>query len=263
MEVIQVRAAEDAVTTLRILDAAGNVVRLMSTDTDMEDAESLTTGPGLNRVAWNFRHADVESVAGVTVFGSFAGREVPPGEYTIELTVDGSTQTQSVVLTAPPWRTATAEQYAEQDAFLAAVQGMLEEISSEVNRMAGVREQLEGLVDRVSDAESTETLVEAAEALVGSLTEWEAEIVERRTQNFQDIINFENKLISQAVALSGSVDATEPPVTAGARERFDDLQEQWAGHMARLAELEAEIDQVNAMVRDAGVGGIVVSQDEE
>jgi photosystem II stability/assembly factor-like uncharacterized protein len=256
-------AAEEGATTLRVLDAAGGVVRVMSTDSEMEGAAALEVRPGLNRLAWDFRHADVESVAGVTVFGSFAGRQVPPGEYTIELAVDGSTQTQSVVLIAPPWRTATAEQHAEQDAFLAAVQAMLEEISTEVNRMAGVREQLEGLVDRVSGADSTEALVEAAESLVTSLTDWEAEIVERRTQNFQDIINFENKLISQAVALSGSVDATEPPVTAGARERFEDLQGRWAEHMARLAELEGEIDQVNAMVRDAGVGGIVVAQDKE
>ncbi len=256
--------ADEPVVTMRVLDAAGNAVRVMSSDTDaVEGAEALNVRPGLNRVAWDFRHSAVEEVEDIAVFGSFGGREVPPGEYTIELTVGEQPFSQPVMLKAAPWRTATAADYQAQDAFVAEIHELLGAMSADVNRLNGVRAQVEALGARAADIDGADDLREACEDLSASLEAWDAEIVARQTHNFQDIINFENKLLSQVIALVGAVDGTEPPVTAGARERLADLNAAWAGHAARVAEFESDIESINAMVRAAGMGGIVVPSSEE
>jgi len=256
--------AGEPVVTLRVLDASGAEVRVMSTDTDaIEGAEALSVQPGLNRVVWDFRNAAVEEVEDIAVFGSFAGREVPPGEYTIELVTEEQTLSVPVTLAPAPWRIATASDYQAQDEFLADVHELLGAMSAAVNRLHGVRTQVEALAERAADVEGTDDLRAACDELSEALEEWDAEIIARKTQNFQDIINFENKLLSQVIALVGAVDGTEPPVTAGARERLVDLQALWAGHTARVSEFETEIDSINAMVRDAGMGGIMLPSDEE
>jgi len=168
-----------------------------------------------------------------------------------------------VTLRAAPWRTATAADYAAQDAFLADVHEMLGALTGAVNRMHGVRTQVEELAARVADVEGTEDLRAACDDLSEGLEAWDAEIVARRTKNFQDIINFENKLLSQVIALVGAVDGTEPPVTAGSRERLVDLQADWAELAARASAFESDIEAINAMVREAGMGGIVMPSSEE
>jgi hypothetical protein len=197
------------------------------------------------------------------VFGSFAGRQVPPGTYTVELNVGEDTQSHEVVLTQAPWRTATAADYAAQDEFLADVHLLLGAMSGAANRLHGVRTQLEGLAARATDLEGTDTLRDACDDLGQRIEAWDGEIVARRTQNFQDIINFENQLLSQVIALVAAVDGTQPPVTAGSRDRLADLQAAWAEKAARVSEFEADIEAINALVRDAGLGGIVLPATEE
>ncbi len=260
---------------LRVRDSAGDLVRTYTSDPDAPASAAgggppgfpfgVPAGPstfqaqaGLNRLAWDFRHESVEQVDDIAVFGSFAGRQVPPGPYTLELEAGDEVLSTNVELTQPPWRLATAAQYAAQDEFLSEAQGLLGAMSSAANRMAGVREQLTALAGRVASHEGAAAIAEACQQLASRLEEWDGEIVQRRTQNFQDIINFENKLLAQAVAVVGSVDGTEPPVTAGARQRLTDLQAQWAEHAERLAAFEADIESINSMVRDAGIGGVLL-----
>ena len=197
------------------------------------------------------------------MFGSFAGREVPPGEYTVELVVGEQMSSQPVTLVPAPWREATAADYQAQDAFLADVHGLLGAISGTVNRLHGVRMQVEALAERAADVDGTDDLRAACEELSAGLEAWDAEIIARKTHNFQDIINFENKLLAQVIALVGAVDGTEPPVTAGARERLVDLQADWSARVARVSEFETDIESINRMVGDAGMGGITLPSDEE
>ena len=256
--------ADEPLVTLRVLDASGSQVRVMSSDTEVvEDAEPLSVQPGLNRVVWDFRHSSVEEVEDIAVFGSFAGREVAPGEYTIQLVIGEQTLSEQVTLAPAPWRTATAADYQAQDGFLAEVHELLGAMSSAANRLQGVRMQVEALAERVIDVEGSDDLREACDDLSERLEAWDAEIIARRTHNFQDIINFENKLLSQVIALVGAVDGTEPPVTAGARERLVDLQAEWAGHAERASQFDTDIETINTLVRDAGMGGIVLPSTEE
>jgi hypothetical protein len=96
-----------------------------------------------------------------------------------------------------------------------------------------------------------------ADSLVAALEAWEEPLVRPRQQTFQDVINFLNQLDAQVLALIGSVDGTEPPVTAGASERLDDLEAAWPPHRAAMeALLSEDVAAFERLLDQEGVGAI-------
>jgi photosystem II stability/assembly factor-like uncharacterized protein len=119
--------------TLQILDAAGNVVRHYSSapipaDTNpppqvppywLKVPEPMPTATGTNRINWDLRYDDppafshsmdpyytLNAVPGETVYHQ-EGPLALPGAYTVKLTVDGKTYTQTVTVRNDPRSPAT------------------------------------------------------------------------------------------------------------------------------------------------------------
>jgi photosystem II stability/assembly factor-like uncharacterized protein len=111
---------------LQIFDAAGGLVRTISSippppieGVNYPDywvappaARALPTTAGTNRANWDLRYDDppafqhdlqnqMNMVEGITTAGPH-GPQVPPGTYTMKLTIDGKTYTQTVVLHNDP-----------------------------------------------------------------------------------------------------------------------------------------------------------------
>ena len=188
---------------------------------------------------------------------------MPPGAYTVRLTVGERMQEASLLLVQPPWREATAEQYREQDVFLARAAAMLEEMHTSVNRLHAALEQLRALRERLEEVEGADALRLQAGALAERIEAWDGTIVQRQQETFQDVINFPNRLSAQVLALIGSVDGTEPPLTAGARERLTDLESAWRDRVAVRDEIEAELAAYNERLREAGLGGVILPRARE
>ena len=118
--------------TLDVMDAAGTVVRHLSSapipplpdapppvpDYWLEKPKPMPVDPGTNRINWNLRYdgppAFVHNYA--QVMGAVAGDTpaspegplVPPGVYTLKLTVDGKAYTQTIAVKNDPRSPATA-----------------------------------------------------------------------------------------------------------------------------------------------------------
>jgi hypothetical protein len=112
--------------TLQVFDASGALVRTISSipPPPVEDAlypdywlatpesRALPTAAGMHRVNWNLQYDDppafnhdlenqMNMVEGVTTPGPH-GPQVPPGTYTVKLTVDGKVYAQTVVVHNDP-----------------------------------------------------------------------------------------------------------------------------------------------------------------
>ena len=152
------------------------------------------------------------------------------------------------------------EDYQEQEQFLTSVAGMAEEIHTSVNRLRAIKAQVEALMERTKKMSQGEAISTAGKSLVEKIDEWETQLIQPKQKTFQDIINFENQLGNQVLALIESVDGTEPPVTGGARERLSDLQSQWAGHRTAMENLLAEdVTAFNTMVK-ASVDPVIIPE---
>jgi len=134
--------------SLEILDAAGNVVRHMSSVASTPVREyshppepsfwlapptALPTNVGTNRVNWDLRYDappafshsyEINANPGLTP-PSPEGPLAPPGQYTVKLTVDGKTYTQTLTVHNDPRSSATpADLRAQQALMLKLAQGL-------------------------------------------------------------------------------------------------------------------------------------------
>ncbi len=152
------------------------------------------------------------------------------------------------------------EDYQEQERFLASVAGVAEEIHTSVNRLRAIKAQVEALMERTKEHAQGEAIETAGKSLVEKIDEWETQLIQPKQKTFQDVINFENQLGNQVMALIESVDGTEPPVTRGARERLNDLETQWSGHRTAMETLLAEdVASFNTLVK-ASVDPVIIPE---
>ena len=252
----------DSLVTIEVLDADGRAIRTYATNPEAAGDEAYSSLPvpkaGLNRLAWDFRHDAIPGVDGYRHFGSLQGRVVAPGDYQVRLTHDGASLTAPITVAPDPRWSATQAQYETQEGFVAAAQQVVRDLYGAVTELAGVSEQVAAVVERTEDHPLADSIRSSGESLTGAITVWEEELIQRRQQTFQDVINFRNKLDAQILALIGSVDGTEPPLTAGAQERWTDLQGEWAAHENTLGQLLEAVDAFNDFLVESGVQPIGV-----
>jgi hypothetical protein len=255
--------APEGLVTLEILDEAGEPVRTWATDPEEAGDEAFSRLPapeaGLNRAAWDFRTEGLPRVEGLVPFGSLQGRRMPPGTYRVRLTHGEESLTRTLEVLPDPRRDATMAQYAEQDRFVAEAQAMARDLYASVMALRSVRDQVDAIVESAEETEYADTVRAVGEALGERITGWEEEVVQPRQRTFQDVINYLNRLDAQILALVGSVEGTEPPVTAGARERLGDLGELWSARAGeRDVILDEELARFEAFLEELGIPHVVV-----
>ena len=70
-------------------------------------------------------------------------------------------------------------------------------------------------------------MLEKGKELSKRINSWEENLIQAKQKTFQDVINFNNKLNAQLIQLKSYIDQANPKVTNGAKERFDDLMNDW------------------------------------
>lgn len=263
----ELKGAPSEPISLEILDAAGQVIRRFSSaapDTvrmlsGNRVATRLPAKAGHNRFVWDLRHEPLVPVAGLFINGDLSGRRVVPGTYQARLTVGGQSQSQPLEVVMDPRVQVRAEDFREQDAMLAEISTMVDELHRSVTRFELVREQVDALVERMEgEANGAAPVREAARSLGQELAAWEEKVVQREQKTFQDVINFPNQLNAQLLYLKDIIDGSVPPVTAGARQRLQDLRTEFASRRAERDALLQRVEALNAEIRQSGIPAVVV-----
>jgi hypothetical protein len=276
------QATDSSPVVLEILDSAGVVIRRFSSRRERGEGRGpggagaagqeeaggfggaaqepvLPARAGLNRFVWDLRHERPVVVPGLYVFGAVVGRRVVPGRYQVRLIAGGATQARWFRVLPDPRVEAAQGDFVAQDDLARRISEDLSAIHGGVNRLRRVREQLEQLVGRLGDGGGAEEVRVAARGLMDRLSALEDSLVQKRTVDGQTVINFPVRLNHHFIYLLGAVDGADAGVTEGARRRYADLSEQWGrlrGELERL--LGEEVEAFNRLVRERGVGAVVV-----
>lgn len=248
-----------------------NVIRTI-TNQKPKDFKSWPGGPskpqvlpskkGYNRFTWDFKKENLPSVDKVFVLGGYQGSAVAPGTYTLKLSMgDVSSETTVTVLPNPKVKGTPAD-YAEQQKILNTIESTVTDIHEAVNAMRSAKSQLKQYSDLLKDNEAAESLVKKGDSLTKRITQWEENLIQPKQKTFQDVINFTNRLNSQLLNLHGYVDAVEPKVTAGAKQRLQDLLGQWSGlKNEHDAIINTEMKEFNDLYKKLGIPAIILSQE--
>ena len=259
--------ADTMTVTLDVLNAAGEEVRTYGSKPAKgkswpggpPPATALPAQAGLNRFNWDLRRGTLPAVDGIFVLGSYAGSLVGPGTYTLRLSTSRDTVSVDAQVLPDPSLDADGQAYAAQQEILTAVEDAVRDIHGSVTRLRHVRGQVERLNQNLESVSGTDGLRDKGKDIIRRITDWEENLIQPDQKTFQDVVNFPNRLNAEFISLKDRVDGPVPVVTAGARKRLRELQDDWRSYRQVLDRiLNEEVADYNATYRELELPAIVV-----
>ncbi len=258
---------DEAVLTIDIVDADGAAVRtLTSEETDSDLCREANADPrnpltierpaaaaGLNRWTWDLRRDPIACVEGVRLFAGFRGPRVVPGEYTVRVGVAGEAAETSLTVEVDPRVDAAPEDYAELAGYLDQAAALLNALIDGVDGARAAQEQIEAHIAFTADHEDAAEIAALGEAAIERLDAWIETVTQPKHETFEDDINWPNMLDVQIRHVLDALDRADLPVTAGAKERYADLEAAWTERRQALDAITAEaLAPFNAALAEAG-----------
>jgi photosystem II stability/assembly factor-like uncharacterized protein len=216
---------------------------------------------GFNRVHWDFRRAPIPAVDKVFVYGSYAGSRVGPGTYKARLTYGTEQRETSLTVLANPNIDAVQADFDEQQALLDQIDAALGSIHGSVSRMREIQTQLQFYIKGLKGKTAYTSISEKATEIEEKLKAWEMKLIQPQQKTFQDVINFNNKLNAEWMYLKGFVDADDPKVTQGAKDRFHDLMAEWQANKKELnAIIEVDFKAFESLYQRMNVPALLIPE---
>ncbi|MEX0274357.1 MAG: glycosyl hydrolase [Flavobacteriaceae bacterium] len=248
---------------LEVLDAKGKRVRIFSSEKDKNYRPHNGGGPppapvlgkegGLNRFVWDLRTPIMPGVPNVYIEAGFRGHKVPPGEYTLRLKVGDKTVSATGKVIPMPNVGIPMKQFQEHHVFMTEMEAGLTDMHNKLNALFKVQGQLKKLIGELTD----ENLKEEGRALVNKLKAWDEEMVQRKSQAYDDVENFPNKFTAEYLFLINQTDSPIPRVNQSSKDRRKILDAQW-GPLKKQAEvlIGNDIPNFNKKLWDSGIGAL-------
>jgi hypothetical protein len=258
------KAAPKADPSIKIVDADGKTVRTIRG----------TRTAGLNRVWWDLRTEQSKEVRLRTAplyapeirlnaegwralpEGGRMNVLVPPGTYTVKLSVDGQEFSQPLVVRRDPNTGSSDDDVQKQTAMLFELRRDLESAADMVNQVESIRGQLENLKGLLRGNTEVRT---AADELDKKLTDVEDNLIQRKfTGQGQDTTRYPPKLISKINYLAGGVNNGDYPPNTQQKEVQRMFETQLADLRKRLdGVVGADLNGFNRMLREKNIGNVI------
>ncbi|MGB5780495.1 MAG: glycosyl hydrolase, partial [Eudoraea sp.] len=216
-------------------------------------APVLSKEEGLNRFVWDMLYPIIPGIPDVYIEANFRGHKAPPGTYTIRLQQgDKTVNTTAKILETPGFETQQG-QYAVYDAFMTELEQNVTQMHQMINTLFSAKTQL---IDIINDLEDT-TLKKAGMTLFNKLNAWDEEMIQRKSQAYDDVENFPNKFTAEYLFLIDETNSKIPRVNTSSRTRKNELDKEWSLLKMRGNEfLDKELPDFNKKLWEAGIGAI-------
>jgi photosystem II stability/assembly factor-like uncharacterized protein len=255
---------------LKFTDSSGKLIREISSKPEPKEAAGLeederpttpkpSTKPGLNRFVWDLRYADATRFPGMIFWaGGVRGPQIVPGTYTVQLTVDGHTETQKFVVKKDPRTPTTPEDFNKQLELALQIRDRVTAANQAVIDIRAARHQLEEY-GKSSDAKVSSS----AKAILAKLDTIENAIYQTKLRASEDALNFPIKLNNKLAALLSTVTETDVSPTSQSYEVFKELSAQLQVQLDQLKQVEThDITEFNKVVRDQNIPAIPMKSSE-
>ncbi len=200
--------AEEApgAVTLRILDRDGAAVRTYRSTSDKPKEPKPSTQAGSHRLIWDLRADPVPPIPGTDDSDDHGvARLMPPGEYTVELTLEGDSPKavrQPLTLLADPREPGVSPaDYAAQYRLTTALSEDLAKLRRTVGAIRRQKAQMDAWCDRAQGTDHHERLTQARDAAKAALEAVEGELVQIRSKTPDDDLQFAHRIDMQLAYL--------------------------------------------------------------
>jgi hypothetical protein len=204
---------------------------------------------------------DMPTIDNVYIEGNYNGGKIAPGKYSIVLEIDGKEQSVPFVLNSDPRIKSTAADYAKQDDLLQKVEKDVTDIHVAVVRMRNLSKQIQTLVNLVDGDRSKDELVKKAKSVMQKMVDWEEQLIQPKSQAYDDVINFVNKLSANYIFVHGEANATIPYITEGHVARYNELHQEWMKYKNEMESLmKTDIASLNELVKTLKVDHVMLPE---
>jgi len=242
--------------TMEFLDAQGKAIRTFTgTPADAERKPPATdddggfrrppdphppVSAGLHRVTWDLRYPAATDFPGMVMWAAGTrGPLAPPGTYSVKVTADGTTATESFAIKREPrlLKDVSDQDLREEFDLAMNVRNKTSQANEAVLLIRGIKAQI---ADRKGKAETAKAaaVVRTLDEFEQALTAVENEIYQTRLQSSQDPLNFPIKLNNKIAALQGVVESADARPTEQAYSVFRTLSN---GLDEQLGKLDAAV----------------------
>ena len=221
-------AKEPKDISIAILDKNGKEIRNYSKDEMMLNyGTGGNFNTGLNKFVWDMRINGVSRVPGRPATAVMP--IVPPGKYSVKLSVDGIVETQEFEIFMNP-----KEPYTQQEAdrkfefwmdIYNAAESSTQNVLAALELKKEVSEKLEAYKSSVADPSDIKKAEEQAEVIAKIVDEYEGAFVSTG-RTLAEVINLPATILFKMSFISGILDQTEGPAPETMKQEFKKMQEQ-------------------------------------
>lgn len=249
--------------SLEIHDVKRNLVRSFSSEKDPKYVKNNGGGPppapilskkeGLNRFVWDMKYPTMPGIPEVYMEANFRGHMVAPGDYILTLKTSIETvETKGTIMEIPTYN-ASPGQYDTYNSLMMDMEKSLTEMHQKVNFLYSVQQQLKGIVSELK----VSPVKTKGEDLIAQLEAWDEEMVQRKSQAYDDVENFPNKFTAEYLFLINQTSSDIPRVNQSSIARKTELDTQWKMLSQRAVKLiETDIPAYNRELWNEGIGAI-------
>jgi hypothetical protein len=232
-------------------------VELVIKDKDGNTVKTLKEKgkPGINRVWWNLRGEPTEKIALRTkpLYADWYTMEkdgtraamvppfsilVPPGTYTVEMTLGEENHSKELVVLKDPHSEGSLEDIQAQTEMMKQLYEDMNKLSGEINKIERIRRQLLDKKTILQTQKDKKEVLEAIDSMNDEFLAIEKKIIQLKiTGTGQDNIRFPSMLASRIAYLASVVAVADFPPTDQAQEVHKILQQRLADYSSALDEL--------------------------
>jgi photosystem II stability/assembly factor-like uncharacterized protein len=214
---------------------------------------------GINRFVWDLRRNTIPGVDQIFVYGDYRGGVVPPGYYTARLSNGKQTTNCEFAILADPRIEAEPKDYEYQARILREIEKQVADIHLSINKMRVVRDQIHSLVELLERSNEHKDLISTGRDAIQKIQSWELSLIQTKQQTYQDAIHLSNGLNAELLDLKQKVDTPSPNVTEGAKERLQNLTEQWAAQKALMENiLNQDVGTFNEIFKEKNIPALII-----
>ena len=193
---------------------AGDTLAHFSTKAK-ERNKKLSVQKGANTHNWNTRSEGAERLQGMILWAaSLGGAKAVPGDYTVHLNINGTTQSQGFKILPDPRAEASVAQMQEQYDFIIGVNQTVDKAHQSIKKIRSINSKLSAFVKQYGDDENVSALVEKAKALKESFSTVEKALYQTQNRSGQDPLNFPIRLTNKLAHVNSLVGRDDFPPTA-------------------------------------------------
>ena len=256
MYLLDESAAHEA--NLTISDDEGHEIETFSSviPADKKDRHGLyiTANDGMNSFQWPMTYPEGVKMVDTEFHKRPTGPLAKPGTYHATLRVVDWSMTQPFELVKDPRVTASDADLAEQFDFLIQIRDKLSEIATGVNTIRSLKRQLDDWKMRLTDKESANAVITAAESLKEQLEAIENELVQVEFTSDGDTLNYREKLFEKLMDLPPVVASADARPTTQSYDVYRKLAGQADEQLAALSALiDGDLAEVNRHLGEIGL----------